>query len=570
MELNKGLITPVQRFWKLLAPDTNDIWNIYVYAIFNGLVNLSLPLGIQAIVNLIQGGQVSTSWIVLLIFVVLGVALSGILQVFQLRITENLQQKVFARTSFELAYRIPRITSEELDKHYAPELMNRFFDTMSVQKGLPKILISFSAAALQVVFGLLLLSVYHPFFLIFSVLLIFLVLAIFRLTARKGLETSLYESKHKYKVAHWLEEIARTITTFKLSGRTILPLQKADVHIKNYLDAREEHFKVLIKQYYLMVGFKVIVVAGLLAIGGILVMEQVMNIGQFVAAEIIILLVIASVEKLIESLETIYDILTSLEKIGQVTDLELENTDGVEFNVVHEGMKVELQNVSFRYPESDIDILNNISLKINSGECLMITGANGSGKSTLMQIISGLYDVKQGNISYNELPKRNINQEDLRAKMGACLNDDLLFESSILDNITLGRDDVSFENVQWAVQNLGLKDYVKALPKGYNTVLNPQGKKMSSSVMQKILLARSIASKPKLLLLEYPFENLDHNEREKIINFLLLPEHQWTIVITSNSYFFASKANKIVLMEKGTIVKTGTFDELKDIINLKD
>jgi ABC-type bacteriocin/lantibiotic exporter with double-glycine peptidase domain len=317
---------PLDRFWRLLKPDQKEIRNVYVYSIFNGLVALSLPLGIQAIINLIQGGQVSTSWIVLLIFVVAGVGVTGVLQIFQLRITENLQQKIFTRAAFEFAYRIPRIRFESLYREYAPELMNRFFDTMSVQKGLPKILIDFSAATLQVIFGLILLSFYHPFFIVFSLVLVLLVYAIFYFTAKRGLETSLDESKYKYKMAHWLEELARTGTTFKLAGKTDLPLSTTDIHVGNYLKAREFHFRVLVQQYSLMVVFKVIVATGLLAIGGILVMEQLMNIGQFVAAEIIILLIMNSVEKLILSFETIYDVLTALEKMGQVTDKELEQT----------------------------------------------------------------------------------------------------------------------------------------------------------------------------------------------------------------------------------------------------
>jgi len=322
-------LTPVQRFWKLLSPDKAEIRNVYVYAVFNGLVTLSLPLGIQSIINHIQGGQVNTAWVVLVGVVLLGVLFSGILQVQQMRITENLQQKIFTRAAFEFAYRIPRLKLESLFGQYAPELMNRFFDVVAVQKGLSKILIDFSTALIQVVFSLVLLSLYHPFFIMFSFILIVLVYVIFRFTARQGLESSLKESKMKYAVAHWLEELARTKLTFKLAGETNLPLEKVNGAVDNYLEYREGHFKILIKQFSLMIGFKILVASGLLIIGSILVMEQQMNIGQFVASEVIILLILNSVEKLIQSLESIYDILTSLEKIGYVTDLEMEKSEGL-------------------------------------------------------------------------------------------------------------------------------------------------------------------------------------------------------------------------------------------------
>ncbi|MGB0368049.1 MAG: peptidase domain-containing ABC transporter [Flavobacteriales bacterium] len=546
-------LTPIQRFWRLLHPDRKEIRNVYVYAVFNGLINLSLPLGIQAIVNLIQGGQVSTAWIVLVTVVVLGVAATGILQIAQLRITENLQQRIFARSAFEFAFRIPKVKMEAIYRHYAPELMNRFFDTLTVQKGLSKILIDFSTAVLQVLFGLILLSFYHPFFILFSLILIILVYAIFRFTGKPGLETSLNESKYKYRVAHWLEELARTGTTFKLAGRTELPLSKMDKEVGDYLKSRESHFKILVQQYSLMVIFKALVAAGLLAMGGILVMQQVMNIGQFVAAEIIILLVMGSVEKLVMSMESIYDVLTALEKIGQVTDLEIERTEGVETicQADESGMKVELNNVDFTYPDGDKSILNGISLDIQAGDRLVVTGPNGSGKSTLLQIIAGLYKVKSGSINYNGLPIGNLNLGALRSEIGDCLTHEQLFDGTVLENISMGRPGATFENVRWAVENLKLDKFVKELPNGYDSHIDPQGRKLPQSVIQKLLLARSIADKPKLLLLEDALEHLDDTERKAIIDFLVKPENEWTIVAVSSSSYFQSKVQRVLEMKNG-------------------
>lgn len=552
----KQTLTPTQRFWRLLHPDRKEIRNIYVYAVFNGLINLSLPLGIQAIINLIQGGQVSTAWIVLVSVVVAGVAATGILQIAQLRISENLQQKIFARSAFEFAFRIPRIKMEAIYKHYAPELMNRFFDTLTVQKGLSKILIDFSSAMLQVLFGLILLSFYHPFFILFSLILILLVFAIFRLTGKPGLDTSLLESKYKYKVAHWLEELARTGTTFKLAGKTELPLTRMDKEVENYLHAREGHFKILVQQYSLMVIFKAFVAAGLLAMGGILVMQQLMNIGQFVAAEIIILLVMGSVEKLVLNLETVYDVLTALEKMGQVSDLEIEETKGLETICKKEdcGMKVSLRDVRFSYPDGDKEILCGISLEVGARQSVIIKGQNGSGKSTLLQVIAGLYDVDGGQVIYNDLPKGNLDLTTLRSHIGDCLTQEQLFDGTILENIAMGREGATFENVKWAVENLKLDSFINSLPEGYHTMVDPQGKKLPKSVTQKLLLARSIADRPKLLLLEDALEHLDDEERRSIVDFLVKKEHDWTIVAVSANAYFQSKVDRVVQMYNGCFI----------------
>jgi len=565
-------LTPVQRFWLLLFPDRKEIRNVYIYAIFNGLISLSLPLGIQAIVNLIQGGQINTSWVILVIIVLLGVAFSGVLQIFQLYITENLQQKIFSRAAFDFAYRLPRIRMEILYKHYAPELMNRFFETITLQKGLSKILIDFSTAAIHMIFGLLLLSLYHSFFILFSIVLIGLVYTIFRILGKKGLETSLMESKYKYQVAHWLEELARTSTTFKLAGHTDLPLQRTNDQVKKYLYARSKHFYILVNQYGWMVVFKVLMTAGLLAIGGILVMQQQMNIGQFVAAEIIILLIMGSAEKLILSMETIYDVLTSLEKIGQVTDMTIEQREGIDLlDVSHEGgIELKLDKLSFSYPDYPRKTLNEISLKINPGEKVLIMGANGSGKSTLLHVIGGLFDAQEVSISYNVLPIGNLTLSSLRDLTGDSLSQEQIFQGTLLENISMNRKAASFDNVQWAVRSIGLEEFIQSQEKGYHTELDPMGKKLSRSVIQKILLARSIVHKPKLLLLENALGQLDEEESRRVVDFLTGPENTWTLIAISSDPYLAYKLDRVLIMKDGRIIEDDADKPIENNTPLTD
>jgi ABC-type bacteriocin/lantibiotic exporter with double-glycine peptidase domain len=222
----------VKRFFRLVHNERVDIQNIIIFAVFSGLINLSLPLGIQAIINFLNAGEISTSWAILLIFVIVGVALVGFLQIKQLAITETIEQRVFAKAAFDFAFRIPRIKQDAVQNKYVPELVNRFFEILTVQKGLSKILIDFSSAALQIIFGLILLSLYHPMFILLGIGLVLLLYIIFRITGPAGLRTSLEESKYKFEVAHWLEEIGRTMNTFKLIGNSELPIKRTDELVK--------------------------------------------------------------------------------------------------------------------------------------------------------------------------------------------------------------------------------------------------------------------------------------------------------------------------------------------------
>ncbi|OFZ54657.1 MAG: ABC transporter ATP-binding protein/permease, partial [Bacteroidetes bacterium RIFCSPHIGHO2_02_FULL_44_7] len=454
----------------------------------------------------------------------------------------------------EFAYRIPRIRLEALNKLYAPELMNRFFDVVTVQKSLTKVLIDFSTASIQIVFGLILLSIYHPFFIVFGLILMLLVLVIIRLTARKGLETSLDESKHKYKIAHWLEELARTHYTFKLAGETCLPMEEVNRRTEKYIDARDAHFSILVKQYALMVSFKVLVALGLLVIGGVLVMEQQMNVGQFVAAEIIILLVIASVEKLVLSFETIYDMLTALEKIGQVTDLELEGSEGLSIPSSEEGMQVSLQNVSFSYEGEKRNIVRDISFEIQAGERLWISGQSDSGKSTLLYLIGGLYRIDQGSIALDGIPLGNYHPQLLRKEIGGYLRDEQLFDGTFMENITLGREGISFEDIRKTVASMGLDDIVRSLSNGYDTQIERQGRQFSKSTIARVLLARAIVNRPRLLLLENSFSVFSAQDRKQILEFLLSEEHAWTVVLTSSqNQEIDHLIDRKIVLENGTI-----------------
>ncbi|GAA4271247.1 ATP-binding cassette domain-containing protein [Aquimarina gracilis] len=550
----KNILTAWQRLIRLLQLDKKDIMQTFYYAIFAGLVNLSLPLGIQAIINLVQGAQISTSWIILVILVTLGVVFAGMLQLMQIRIIENVQQKIFTRASFEFSYRFPKIKMSELRNYYPPELANRFFDTLTAQKGLAKILVDFPAALLQILFGLMLLSFYHPFFIIYGILLLLLVYIVFKYTAVKGLETSLKESKSKYKVAHWIQEIARSIVSFKLSGKTSLALTKNDTLVTEYLTARESHFKVLVLQFIQMIGFKVLVTAGLLLIGGILVLNQEMNIGQFVAAEIIIVLVIGSVEKLITGLESFYDVLTSLEKLGQVVDKDLEPQGGEKPFKENEGFTVELDHVSYQTPESNRKILDDISLTITENCTILVQGSNGSGKSTLLRLIAGLIEPNTGSVYINNVELRGINLNYYRSHLGQSLTEESPFEGTILENVTFGDTGIPFEDVYWALDKVGLTQFVKEQPKGLNTILHPEGKQVSYTVAKKIVLARSIVRKPKLLILKDPLDQFDDQEVNRIMDFLTEPSNPWALVVVSQNSKWIQRCGRIINIEKGKIV----------------
>jgi len=557
-----NVIKPISRFFRLLAMDRRDIMRLYIIAAFAGVLSLTLPLGIQAIIGLITSGRITTTWVVLIFFVIAGTALSGAFTIIQLQILEALQQRIFTKAAFEFAHRIPRMQLDALSKNYPPELINRFFDVPSLLKGLPKVLMDFSTSVLQIIFGLALLGFYHPAFGVFGVFQIIILVAILYFTGPLGIISSIQQSKYKYEIVFWLEEMARSIETFKLSGNADLPDYKTNQILNQFLHYRTKHFKVLQFQFVNIVIFKTLVTAGLLILGSYLLIDKKINVGQFVASEIIIITVINSAEKLITTLSTIYDVLTSLDKIGAITDIPLEPEQGIDFQSIdnEKGMEVKLLNISYSHPASEHKAIDEISLEIKSGERVCIAGFNGSGKTSLVSLIAGINDNFSGTICYNGVPFSDINRKTLRSHIGDTLTMENIFYGTIQENIMLAKNGLDINDLLAACEKVGLKDFVQSLPEGTQTVLFPEDKRFPKSFRKKIALARSFAENPKLIALDELIVGLDRTDKELIYNNLTDKNASWTLVVVSHDESFAKKCDRIIVLREGKIFDQGSYD----------
>ncbi len=547
--------SPLRRIFEILRLEKREISSVYFYAALNGLIQLSLPLGIQSIISFVLGGSISTSLVILIILVVLGVLMNGLISVNQMKLIEKVQQKIFVRYSLEYAHRIPKLELTSVDSYYLPELVNRFFDTISLQKGISKLLLDFPTATIQIVFGLLLLSFYHPIFIVFSVLLISIVYIIMYYTGARGLETSLTESAYKYRVAGWLEELARVVRSFKFSKGSNLNIKRTDTLVNGYLKARTNHFHILLLQYWTLIGFKVLITAAMLIVGSVLLIDQQLNLGQFIAAEIVILLVLNSVEKLIINLDKVYDVLTAVDKLSKVTDKPLEKEGDLYFNGGDNPIKVELNELNFGY--NGKAIIRNISFVAEPGSKNLIIGADGSGKSTLLRVLSGAYGNYSGGFLLNNIPVRNYQHESYRKRTGILLSQQDIFFGSLLENITMGDENIRPEHIMELASAIGLEDFL--LENGFATILDPAGKRLSRSVIQKILLLRALINDPGLLLLEQPWREFEPLTKKKIIDYLL-NDKKVTVIAESNDLSIAPLFDNILYMEDGQLTYFGKFD----------
>lgn len=548
MKKYSNIKTATIRILDLLKLDKEDISSIYMYSIMAGVLSLSLPLGIQAIIGFVMAGSLSTSIVVLIGMVLIGTFFGGLLQIRTLQTTEKIEQKIFVRYSLEFGNRLPRLNVEKLDSYYLPELVNRFFDITTLQKNLQKLLIDVPAAVIQVVLGIILLAFYHPLFIAFGFFLFITVTLILHYTSGHGFATSLETSDNKFKIAGWLEEMARSIKSFKYSKKSNLHIKNTDELVSKFLDSRSRHFKILQTQYWSLIAFKILITACMLIIGVWLLINQQINIGQFIAADIVIIAIIGSIEKLIGVMDQVYEALTAVEKLNTVAEAELEYSGKEILESKEKGTSLVFEKVNFHYANNH-DILKDVSFELRPGKWLLINGKSGSGKSSILKLLTGSFKNFTGNIILDDLPIKNYDSESIRNQTGILLGQQDIFLGTFEENITLGLKEINTKEILEISKLTGLHSFIKSQENGLETNIDPIGKRLPAEIKHKILLTRSIIGKSRLYLFEEPFSFLSEDQIGKLVDFL--KNIKATVIITSQTDTYNSYCDSILRLENG-------------------
>ncbi len=544
-------VSLIQSFFKLnrlLLLDRRDIGAAYTFVVLAGLVQLSLPLGIQSIIGFVLAGSISTSIIVLIAMVVFGVFINGLLQVKQLQIIEKVKQKLFVRYSLEYSDRLPRLNIEKLDNQYLPEKVNRYFDSILLQKGIDKLLMDLPASFTQVILGLLLISFYHPVFIAFGLVLLIIVFSIIRFSSARALQRAMKASTYKYEVAAWLQEIARTIKSFKYTRGTSLHMKRTDLLVSEYLDFRTGYFNILLTQFWSLISFKILITAAMLIIGSFLLVNQQINVGQFIAADIVIIAIMASIEKIITNLETVYDSLVSVEKLSEITEADTEDSGMMELSDRREGVRIDFQDVNFAYSNNK-SVLKNVSFGIEPGKIVQINGVSGAGKSSLLRLLTGAFRNYTGEVLLDQIPVSNYQVKSLRKITGILLGSQDIFQATLWDNLTMGNPSIDAASVNRLCELTGLDEFVKSCRNGYDTELMPVGNKLSNTVRKNILLVRALLGGHRLLLLEEPFEHLPPTVKKNVLEFIK-KDKTATVLFASQDQLLGTYCDRVIWLSK--------------------
>jgi len=389
---------------------------------------------------------------------------------------------------------------------------------------------------------------------VFGVFLIVVLALVIRYTSPYGIKTSIIESKYKYAVAHWLEEMARSIELFKLAGNPNYPMARTDLLTQNYLQARKHHFRILVSKYIFLIGFKVLIIAALLVLGSLLVINGQMNVGQFVAVEIVIILLLNSVEKLILSIETVYDVLTSVDKIGFVADLPMEREGGESISNNTKGFEIKVKDLNYQYPGSMQPTVMAPDFSALSGAKICILGSDQVGKAAFLRLLAGFFRDYQGYLACDGMPMTNLNLHAFRKEIGGFGDLRDVFDGSIKDNITLGDAAIGSADLMEAIRLVGLSAFVESHAEGIEYRITPEPEKVPEVVLRKIVLARALARPARLLLLEDPVYGFSEAEKTRVLEYITQKLPQTTVICTSDSAQVAGYFGQLYRLEAGLLV----------------
>jgi ABC-type bacteriocin/lantibiotic exporter with double-glycine peptidase domain len=332
-----------------------------------------------------------------------------------------------------------------------------------------------------------------------------------------------------------------------------LALRRADDVTLAYLEARQSHFRVLLRQVLGSLALQALASALLLGLGGWLVVRQQLTLGQLVAAELVVTPVVSSFAKIGKYLESLYDLLAAVDKVGHLFDLPLEREGGepLPANTARPA-SLRLQDVTLAATGPGRPVLKGVTLEVAAGSRVAVMGRHGAGKSLLTSLALGLRTPQQGAVELDGVDLREARLEEVRSQV-ALVRGIALFEGTLLDNVRGGREALSLHEVREALAAVRLLEEVAALPEGLQTRLSGGHLPLSTGQAQRLMLARALAGKPRLLVLDEALDSLDADVRTQVLDTVLAPGAPWTVLLTTHVPELAARCERVVRLEDGRL-----------------
>lgn len=530
-----NLFELLRLFGKFLRLERTILALVVTYSLVVGLFSLIVPLTVQELVNTFSFAIQPVMIATLAIIMVVVLAFVGAFRALQYYAVEVLQRRLFVRTAFAMAHKLPHTQFDG----FRPRVSNCFMETAFMQRALAVLLVDLIHVVVGGIIGMMILVFYHPYFIIFNVILLLGSSVIFFVLSRGGLRTTVDMSHAKYDVLHWMQQISHNLLHIKATDSRSLLMQMTDQLAERYIECRRKRFAVLLRQFLASVGGQALAHSGALALAGWLLSIDQLTLGQLVAVEVVVGSLLINFDAVVKSMGQVYFFFTALVELDAFFSLPSDQRPRLPTLSVTlpdpkiHGIRVTCQGLGLACDGTSL--FDNFDLTVSPGEKVAIYAKTIASRMALAKVLAGLEVPTSGVISYNDVDLRYLDLSLVNQCRGFMIDSQLsLIDGTIADNIVWRRPYVSYDDVRWALRLTQLQDEVAALPLGINSDISAFGKVLTPTHILRTLLARAIIGRPQLLIFDGMMHDMQPALRDTILRRICSKEVAWTVIFVSN------------------------------------
>jgi len=517
-------------FIDILRPEANFYWLAAVYGVGISLLSLATPISVQMLINTIANTALAAPLVMLSLSLFGLLFISSMLYALRIHLMELFARRFYARMVAEMSLISVYAQNPFFGDQKKSSLFNRYFDVVYVQTAIPILFIGGFTTLLQIAVGFVLVSLYHPYFLGFTLVMIALIWVVWLSWGSRALRTGVDLSHAKHATAAWLQTIGGSNGFFKSQRRIDYALDKTDDHTRLYINERKRHFRHLFSQTIAFLLMYAAASAALLGLGGWLVIENQLTLGQLVAAELVLSAAFLGVAQLGSYLGYFYDLFAAVEEISQFYDVEQEQPKGAD-PLEGPDHTIVLKGVRGRARAEGVQF----DLEIPSGAMIM-AAASQHGVQRLFANLLKMHVLPQGGIAtLGGIDMKAIEAHHLRRNVQV-LDRPSIVEMTIREYLALSCPDTAPQRMIGALETVGLANTIATLEKGLDTPLASTGFPLSAVELQQLKLANALLERPRILVLSRLFDLLDPEPIERAVNELRSQAYS-TVIYFSNRRF---------------------------------
>lgn len=527
--------------------DHSSIYSMLIIGVLISLLSLVVPIAAQTLINIVAFGKLLQPVVTLSIMVLILMAGMGVLSIWQMVIIEIIQQKLMVRISLSLAKHFTHLSPTIFSTHNGPELVNRYFEIVVINKALASLLLYGITLGLQMIFGLILLLFYHPVFLLFDAFILISLLLIIVVPYRAALSSAQEECAQKHVIGSWLEEILINKYLFKYNEYPRYVIEQTDKRLVGFLKARNQHFKQLIKHQIGLFALAAIATSLLLGLGGYLIINNQLSLGQLVASEIVLGTLIYGFKRLGALLENYYDLMASAGKIDFALNLPLESSHNQELanNLLPAMQSIHLGFEPILVP-SRVNQLHHSPLNAEASPAnpLLLIFKEEDACKNLIESLSGLQETLSATISLNGVPCTQKSLIALR-KHSLLIREPQWFAGTIYQNLVLNHRSVSMDVICELLKKMKLLEKIMTCSDGLNTLVHDWQTVFTLSELIQLMMVRAIIDKPRLLIIDRSLDELQTEEVDEALSLILALDNT-TLVLTTLKNHIQQLPNRLV------------------------